>query len=1154
MIKSYKNIEQAVRQLRQRTRPELDQRILQDAFSAMEESAGSRALVLRMRRWLTFGKFAAAAVIICVAVIGLAVYMKYERTPSQELAGIEKSSHFREDIVGADGILETSTFRPISDSEKALTQIIKMITSDDIEGLVSLLDRDDFSEQEKAMVARSLGVIGDERALGSLARLNLAALESGIYTDEINPYAQAISSIEARLGEAEDGGKILIAQTGDDLRIVPEEGFLILRVLDSSTQKPIEAAELDIEMQQDGPDVELKQATDANGLYKLKLPEQTPRHVTVNINKQSFVPVRLTFGDYKSKTELPASYVVSLEPGTSVGGIVKNELSEPIEGASVHLNLPGKNDKDEIEKVLIRDYTATTDSMGRWQCNTIPTGLSEVMVKLAHPDYVDDERFNASVTPSVESLYAGTAAFIMKRGAAVAGSVLDSSLNPIQGAVVSLGFSTWGSDSPEAKTVDDGSFIFSHCREGEIILTVQADGYSPDQKRIIADENTEPVEFLLEPGHTIRGRIVDVNNNPIPVVSVLTSSWRGQRSLNWKTVTDSEGYFEWNNAPPDEVNFNFSKGGYMIISNMPMSHLADEYLLTMYPQLNISGMVYDADTNEPVRDFSITTGMKWNRTSNIFWNSAQRKSGSGREGSYEYDFTYPADAHFIRIEAEGYLPGISREFGNEEGTVLYDFALEKGAGLNGTVYLEDGTTVSNAEVVICTASRHAYIHNGFNNSQWRKAPSVQTNEMGGFSLPAQTEDYLLVVLHDSGYAEVSSGQFSEDTKIVLQPWGRVVGEVYIGNTPGADEQVSLFYDWRYQEKDTFVRYLYKTSADANGFFVLNRVIPGNAKIGRDIQIESYRTVAANSEWLEIQSGQTAAVQLGGDGRAVTGAVVMPADYNDPVDWKMAGGNLNTKMPALPYPEYYSEMTPQQRSIWLDYWKKTELGQTYMETNSLNMKNSRSYGIIMQADGTFRIDDVVAGEYELNVSLHKGKQSGIFGGPRETIAFVVRDVVISEANEFDSEPLDLGNLELKPVEHLEIGDSAPVFETQTLDGKMINLQEYQGRIVLLVFWKVSDTWHTPDFSQMKGLYEKYGENEGLVIITISLDEADRTRKFVEENELQWLNCSPDSTTIARFYKDYNLETLPVTFVIGPERARFWLEIRVRSNSRLYLTIA
>jgi peroxiredoxin len=128
---------------------------------------------------------------------------------------------------------------------------------------------------------------------------------------------------------------------------------------------------------------------------------------------------------------------------------------------------------------------------------------------------------------------------------------------------------------------------------------------------------------------------------------------------------------------------------------------------------------------------------------------------------------------------------------------------------------------------------------------------------------------------------------------------------------------------------------------------------------------------------------------------------------------------------------------------------------------------------------------------------------------------------------------LGDLELKPAEHLEIGDSAPVFETQTLDGKMINLEEYQGRIVLLVFWKVSDTWRIPDFSRMKGLYEKYGENDGLVIITISLDEADRTRKFVEENELQWLNCSPDSTTIARFYKDYNLETLPVTFVIGPE---------------------
>ena len=87
--------------------------------------------------------------------------------------------------------------------------------------------------------------------------------------------------------------------------------------------------------------------------------------------------------------------------------------------------------------------------------------------------------------------------------------------------------------------------------------------------------------------------------------------------------------------------------------------------------------------------------------------------------------------------------------------------------------------------------------------------------------------------------------------------------------------------------------------------------------------------------------------------------------------------------------------------------------------------------------------------------------------------------------------------------------------------------------MLVFWKVSDSWRIPDFSQMKGLYEKYGGNDGFAIITISLDDAERTRKFVEDNELLWLNCSPDSTTAAKFYKDYSLESLPVTFVIGRE---------------------
>lgn len=54
-----------------------------------------------------------------------------------------------------------------------------------------------------------------------------------------------------------------------------------------------------------------------------------------------------------------------------------------------------------------------------------------------------------------------------------------------------------------------------------------------------------------------------------------------------------------------------------------------------------------------------------------------------------------------------------------------------------------------------------------------------------------------------------------------------------------------------------------------------------------------------------------------------------------------------------------------------------------------------------------------------------------------------------------------------------------FEVQTIDGEMISLNEYKGKVVLLVN-VASKCGYTPQYEGLQGLYEQY-KDEGLVIL-------------------------------------------------------------------------
>ncbi|MDQ7864296.1 TlpA disulfide reductase family protein [Peribacillus frigoritolerans] len=80
--------------------------------------------------------------------------------------------------------------------------------------------------------------------------------------------------------------------------------------------------------------------------------------------------------------------------------------------------------------------------------------------------------------------------------------------------------------------------------------------------------------------------------------------------------------------------------------------------------------------------------------------------------------------------------------------------------------------------------------------------------------------------------------------------------------------------------------------------------------------------------------------------------------------------------------------------------------------------------------------------------------------------------------------------------LKIGAKAPNFSLKTLDGKQVELSDYEGKKVMLNFWA---TWCPPCKKEMPDM-EKYTQQAGddVVVLAVNIDPENDVQAFVEDN--------------------------------------------------------
>lgn len=114
--------------------------------------------------------------------------------------------------------------------------------------------------------------------------------------------------------------------------------------------------------------------------------------------------------------------------------------------------------------------------------------------------------------------------------------------------------------------------------------------------------------------------------------------------------------------------------------------------------------------------------------------------------------------------------------------------------------------------------------------------------------------------------------------------------------------------------------------------------------------------------------------------------------------------------------------------------------------------------------------------------------------------------------------------------LEVGNLAPDFALQTLEGKSITLSSLKGKKVILNFWA---SWCPPCRQEMPDMEKFYKENNNgeIEILAVNLTDAEKSRAdvptFMKTNGITFPVVLDEKGKVGQLY---NVSSIPASFII------------------------
>lgn len=439
-----------------------------------------------------------------------------------------------------------------------------------------------------------------------------------------------------------------------------------------------------------------------------------------------------------------------------------------------------------------------------------------------------------------------------------------------------------------------------------------------------------------------------------------------------------------------------------------------------------------------------------------------------------------------------------------------------GPAITGTVLDPSGKPLADAEVFV--SSNHNAV-NVYPTARANAAAGTMTKTSGDghFELTPTEQPSAVVVRASVGYAAALVLDPAKPMSIRVAPWARLEGIVRAGSkvVPQARVQVAQYGNqedwnrWHVIKEQTI-------ECDENGHFVVERVVPGLNVIGR---LKSRVPMPQRFYKIDLPAGKTTVMNIGGDSRTVVGHLPPAA-----AAFSFRNGQIQRPQPQMPLPPDWDKLDEAHRRTLQQAFWNTPKYKAWQE-------NANVAQFDVGKDGTFRVDDIPAGDYQVSIQVGDTSGGSYFV---ESAGWGETPVTVPPVSPDQLDvPLDVGEVNVKFEKRMAIGDAAPEISGDALDGSPARLSDQRGKYVLLYLWASDRQDMLEKLDMLRALNDRFGDDPRFTIVGLDLDQSpDAARKAVRERQMRWPQILLHGWDDQRLSRVYTLSPANL-FLIGPE---------------------
>jgi hypothetical protein len=602
--------------------------------------------------------------------------------------------------------------------------------------------------------------------------------------------------------------------------------------------------------------------------------------------------------------------------------------------------------------------------------------------------------------------------------------VRDLSGQPIVGATLNVG--GYGFDLSERENLADSSVQSSvdgqwTCNQiprdaQTVTVTVGHPDFAFLSTNLLLRANETPA-LMLEPGVGVSGVVTDSAGAPVEGVAVSDDDRFSERRHMF-ALSETGGRFFFPHVRPGKLRLLAKQaqdqGGceldltadtdVQLVIEPPPKTLAPLNPPALDQVLHLVGTVVADDTGQPLSRFKVLLGKRviagetWGISHTL--DSPALFLGEGKAGGFDWVCPLPMASVLLEftleIRADGYLPQVSPATPAQTTPCTFAFRLKRDQLAAGQLATPDGNPAAGAIVLLAGTNSTPLIGISSNEPlglQIHSAPGARATSgaEGQFALKPVAGVDRVFLLHDSGCRLVPLTECTGAT-IRLQPWGRVEGELYIGQGLGTNQRVGIQPAVLTRDAPCIPFSSRNVRTDSEGRFAFPRVPAGNYHVFRVFMRDGPGPRPfgfSHHVAVRVDPGQTTRVQIGGHGRQVIGSIhTVPAGVVT---------NWTVDLPRF---------IRRSESAMLPKLEDFPTAATFTEALSALQP---SYYLAVSEDGTFIVDDVPPGIYELNITLSRPAElPGAPAGLRLPIGTFQQEITIPEPDPANpDEAVDLG---------------------------------------------------------------------------------------------------------------------------------------------------